>query len=105
MAASPRASARRCWRTRFTTEAGQLADRLVHGLHHAARRRPAVVQAVAHRRTLCPSNPLGVKGCGEAGRDRLAAAVINAITDAIGNNKLDMPATPDRVWHAIHGNA
>jgi carbon-monoxide dehydrogenase large subunit len=31
--------------------------------------------------------------------------VINAITDAIGNNNLEMPATPDRVWHAIHGNA
>ena len=31
--------------------------------------------------------------------------MINAITDAIGNNKLEMPATPDRVWHAIHGNA
>jgi carbon-monoxide dehydrogenase large subunit len=31
--------------------------------------------------------------------------VINAITDAIGNNKLEMPASPDRVWHAIHGNA
>jgi carbon-monoxide dehydrogenase large subunit len=29
--------------------------------------------------------------------------VINAITDAIGNNTLEMPATPDRVWHAIHG--
>ena len=34
-----------------------------------------------------------------------SAAVINAITDAIDNNKLEMPATPDRVWHAIHGNA
>jgi len=28
--------------------------------------------------------------------------VINAITDAIGHNKLEMPATPDRVWRAIH---
>src|SRR6201994_135846 len=53
--------------------------------------------------TLCPSNPLGVKGCGEAGAIGASAAVINAITDAIGNNKLEMPATPDRVWHAIHG--
>jgi len=32
-----------------------------------------------------------------------SAAVINAITDAIGSNKLEMPASPDRVWHAIHG--
>jgi len=53
--------------------------------------------------TKCPSNPLGVKGCGEAGAIGASAAVINAITDAIGNNQLEMPATPDRVWHAIHG--
>ncbi len=55
-----------------------------------------------HTTTLCPGNPLGVKGCGEAGAIGASAAVINAITDAIGTNKLDMPATPDRVWHAIH---
>jgi carbon-monoxide dehydrogenase large subunit len=58
---------------------------------------------VQHTTTLCPSNPLGVKGCGEAGAIGASAAVINAITDAIGNNKLEMPASPDRVWHAIHG--
>src|SRR5213079_1236667 len=58
-----------------------------------------------HTTTLCPGNPLGVKGCGEAGAIGASAAVINAITDAIGNNKLEMPATPDRVWHAIHGRA
>ena len=56
-----------------------------------------------HTTTLCPGNPLGIKGCGEAGAIGASAAVINAITDAIGNNKLEMPATPDRVWHAIHG--
>ena len=60
---------------------------------------------LSHTTTLCPGNPLGVKGCGEAGAIGSSAAVINAITDAIGNNKLEMPATPDRVWHAIHGNA
>ena len=54
-----------------------------------------------HTTTLCPGNPLGVKGCGEAGAIGASAAVINAITDAIGNNQLEMPATPDRVWHAI----
>jgi len=58
-----------------------------------------------HTTTLCPGNPLGVKGCGEAGAIGASAAVINAITDAIGNNKLDMPATPDRVWHAIQASA
>src|SRR6201991_2366432 len=58
---------------------------------------------VSHTMTLCPGNPLGVKGCGEAGAIGASAAVINAITDAIGNNNLAMPASPDRVWHAIHG--
>ena len=58
---------------------------------------------VQHTMTECPGNPLGVKGCGEAGAIGASAAVINAITDAIGNNDLAMPASPDRVWHAIHG--
>jgi carbon-monoxide dehydrogenase large subunit len=56
---------------------------------------------LSHTTTLCPGNPLGVKGCGEAGAIGSSAAVINAITDAIGHNKIEMPATPDRVWHAI----
>src|ERR1700742_3408974 len=60
---------------------------------------------LSHTTTLCPGNPLGVKGCGEAGAIGSSAAVINAITDAIGTNRLEMPVTPDRVWHAIHGNA
>ncbi len=51
--------------------------------------------------TPCPSNPLGVKGCGEAGAIGAPPAVINAITDAIGNNNLTMPATPEKVWAAI----
>ena len=37
--------------------------------------------------TKCPSNPLGIKGCGEAGAIAAPAAVINAITDAIGNER------------------
>jgi len=51
--------------------------------------------------TPCPSNPLGVKGCGEAGAIGSPPAVINAITDAIGNNDLSMPATPEKVWMAL----
>jgi len=43
--------------------------------------------------TKCPSNPLGIKGCGEAGAIAAPAAVINAITDAIGTEDLAMPAT------------
>jgi carbon-monoxide dehydrogenase large subunit len=51
--------------------------------------------------TKCPSNPLGIKGCGEAGAIAAPAAVINAITDAIGTEELTMPATPQAVWAAL----
>jgi carbon-monoxide dehydrogenase large subunit len=51
--------------------------------------------------TKCPSNPLGIKGCGEAGAIAAPAAVINAITDAIGTEDLAMPATSQAVWAAI----
>ena len=50
--------------------------------------------------TLCPHNPLGVKGCGEAGAIAAPAALINAVTDALGIAHLDMPATPEKVWRA-----
>jgi carbon-monoxide dehydrogenase large subunit len=51
--------------------------------------------------TRCPSNPLGIKGCGEAGAIAAPAAVINAITDAIGTEDVPMPATPHAVWAAL----
>jgi carbon-monoxide dehydrogenase large subunit len=51
--------------------------------------------------TKCPSNPLGIKGCGEAGAIAAPAAVINAITDAIGTENIAMPATPAAVWAAL----
>ncbi|EIM77899.1 xanthine dehydrogenase, molybdenum binding subunit apoprotein [Nitratireductor aquibiodomus RA22] len=57
--------------------------------------------AIHHHSTKSPSNPLGMKGCGEAGAIGTPPAVINAITDAIGNNDLQMPATPPRVWAAL----
>ena len=50
--------------------------------------------------TPCPSNPLGIKGCGEAGAIAAPAAVINAITDALGHEDVAMPATPQTVWKA-----
>lgn len=57
---------------------------------------------IHHTCTPCPGNPLGIKGCGEAGAIGSPPAIINAITDALGHNHIEMPATPDRVWHAIH---
>ena len=53
----------------------------------------------------CASNPLGVKGAGEAGAVGSPPAVINAIIDALsstGVKSIDMPATPEKVWKAIH---
>jgi aerobic carbon-monoxide dehydrogenase large subunit len=50
--------------------------------------------------TLCPSNPLGIKGCGEAGAIAAPPAVINAITDAVGHENVVMPATPQVIWRA-----
>lgn len=47
-------------------------------------------------------NPLGAKGAGEAGCVGALAAVIGAVSDAIGVAHLDMPATPERVWRALH---
>ncbi|WP_406854028.1 xanthine dehydrogenase family protein molybdopterin-binding subunit [Alsobacter sp. KACC 23698] len=51
--------------------------------------------------TPCPSNPLGIKGCGEAGAIASPPAVINAITDALGHEDIAMPATPQAVWMAV----
>jgi carbon-monoxide dehydrogenase large subunit len=51
--------------------------------------------------TPCPGNPLGIKGCGEAGAIGSPPAVINAITDAIGITDIAMPASPSTVWAAI----
>jgi aerobic carbon-monoxide dehydrogenase large subunit len=55
--------------------------------------------------TICPGNPLGIKGCGEAGAIAAPAAVINAITDAIGTEHLTMPATAQTVWSALQKTA
>ena len=57
---------------------------------------------VLHHNTKCTTNPLGIKGCGEAGAIGSPPAVINAITNAIGNNDISMPATPAKVWAAIN---
>jgi carbon-monoxide dehydrogenase large subunit len=51
--------------------------------------------------TKCPGNPLGIKGCGEAGAIAAPPAVINAITNAIGSENLTMPATAQTVWSAL----
>jgi carbon-monoxide dehydrogenase large subunit len=50
------------------------------------------------------TNPIGVKGAGEAGATGAPAAVIYAVLDAlreVGVDDIDMPATPERVWKRI----
>ena len=58
--------------------------------------------------TPCTHNPLGVKGCGEAGAIGSPPAVVNAVIDALasGGHKvdhIDMPVSPHRVWSAMQG--
>jgi aerobic carbon-monoxide dehydrogenase large subunit len=53
------------------------------------------------RETPCTHNPLGVKGCGEAGAIGAPAAVMNAITDALGVKDVPMPATAQTVWQHL----
>ena len=53
--------------------------------------------------TPCSHNPLGVKDCGEAGAIGSPAAIMNAVSHALGNKDISMPATPEKVWRAIRG--
>jgi carbon-monoxide dehydrogenase large subunit len=63
--------------------------------------------AVGYHPVPATSNPLGVKGCGEAGVSGALAAVINAVLDALaqrGVRQIDMPATPERIWEALQAS-
>jgi len=50
--------------------------------------------------TPSPTNPLGVKGCGEAGTIGAMPSIINAIIDALDGQQIEMPATVEKVWRA-----
>jgi carbon-monoxide dehydrogenase large subunit len=57
--------------------------------------------------TACTHNPLGVKGCGEAGAIGSPPAFVNAVMNALsdyGIEHLDMPLTPEKIWNAIQNN-
>jgi aerobic carbon-monoxide dehydrogenase large subunit len=59
---------------------------------------------LAFNSTRCTTNPLGVKGCGEAGAIAAFPAIANAITGALaplGVTDFTGPATPSRIWRAI----
>lgn len=58
--------------------------------------------------TPATTNPLGVKGVGEAGTIASTPAVVNAVVDALrpfGVDDIRMPVSPQRVWRAVHGQA
>jgi carbon-monoxide dehydrogenase large subunit len=60
-----------------------------------------------HTVTPCPHNPLGVKGCGEAGAIASPAAVVNAVIDALkpyGVKHIDMPLAPEKIWKVMQKN-
>jgi carbon-monoxide dehydrogenase large subunit len=90
-------------RTAFDPESGQLLSGsfMDYALPRAADLPDIEVELIE---VPCRSNPLGVKGAGEAGAVGSPPAVINAIIDALktdGVTHIDMPATPERVWHAL----
>jgi carbon-monoxide dehydrogenase large subunit len=86
--------------TEGTLKNGSLAEYLVP----AASDVPNIT--LGHTITPSPTNPLGVKGIGEAGTIGAAPAVMNAVIDALsslGVTDMPMPASPHNVWKAIQG--
>ena len=90
-------------RTVFDPETGQLlTGSLTDYCIARAEDLPAI--EFAYNIVPCRTNPLGVKGAGEAGAIGAPPALVNAVVDALaelGIEHLDMPLTPERVWRAI----
>ncbi|HXM85263.1 MAG TPA: molybdopterin cofactor-binding domain-containing protein, partial [Stellaceae bacterium] len=92
---------------RYDTESGQLltGSYMDYRMPRAA---DLPFFEVSTHGTLCTHNPLGVKGCGEAGAIGSPGAVMNAVVNALmplGIHDLQMPATAERVWQTIKGAA
>jgi carbon-monoxide dehydrogenase large subunit len=90
-------------RTVFDPESGQL---LTGSLTDYCLARADDLPAIefAYNVVPCRTNPLGIKGAGEAGAIGAPPALVNAVVDALaelGIERLDMPLTPERVWQAI----
>jgi aerobic carbon-monoxide dehydrogenase large subunit len=79
-------------------DAGQLitGSFMDYGIPRADMMPPAVLFETLN--TPSPTNPLGVKGCGEAGTIGAMPSVMNAIIDALGGQQVEMPATPEKLW-------
>ncbi|WP_337867490.1 xanthine dehydrogenase family protein molybdopterin-binding subunit [Meiothermus sp.] len=81
-------------------EEGQ--NRTANYLEYALPKADQIPPMEPHRhQTPSPTNPLGVKGVGEAGAIAATPAVVNAVLDALGLAHLDMPLTPEKVWRQI----
>jgi carbon-monoxide dehydrogenase large subunit len=91
----------------YDGETGQLVSGSLGD--YAAIRADGLPMMENHRTvTPSPSNPLGVKGIGEAGTIASAPTVANAVGDALsqlGVKHVDIPATPERIWKLIHNAA
>lgn len=91
-------------RTIYDGESGQLvtASLMDYALPRASDVPPFTFET---RNVRCTTNPLGVKGAGEAGAIGSCPAVVNAVVDALWRayriRHIDMPVTPERVWAAI----
>jgi len=91
-------------RTAYDKESGQLlsASFMDYALPRAEDLPDIEVDLIE---VVCETNPLGVKGAGEAGAVGSPPAVVNALIDALsdaGVTAIDMPATPEVVWKALH---
>jgi carbon-monoxide dehydrogenase large subunit len=91
-------------RTAYDPESGQLlsASFMDYALPRAGDLPEIEVDLIE---VVCETNPLGVKGAGEAGAVGSPPAVVNALVDALadsGVQTIDMPATPEVVWKALH---
>ena len=87
----------------YDRESGQLISGsfLDYAIPHAAGT-PSI--SVSYNSIPCTTNPLGIKGAGEAGTIAACPAVINAVVDALsplGIQHIDMPATSEKIWRAI----
>jgi len=107
MAELPKASAKRCSRTATSFRTGSCWRQAlwITGCRAPTRSRYWRQRSAKYRRR---TNRLGVRSGGEGGTTPALAAVINAIVDALaelGVRHIEMPATPERVWHAIRGNS
>jgi len=88
---------------RYDSDSGQLVTATFMD-YAIPRARDLVSFGVSTTVTPCKTNPLGIKGCGEAGAIGSPAAVINAIANALGVERFDMPASAQRVWEAARAH-